>query len=85
MTLLQFAVAAMTWMAPSPSPAPDDFDPNTVTPGVVGFAITFLIAAVTIVLIVDMTRRVRRVRYRGEARERLEAERAPESPTAPED
>jgi hypothetical protein len=81
-TLLQLATTA--WLAaPSPSPTPE-FDENLVTPGVIGFAITFLVAAVTILLIVDMTRRIRRVRYRGELRERLEQQ-APESPTAPED
>lgn len=85
MTLLHFALSATAWLAaPSPNPT-QEFDENMVTPGVVGFAITFLIAAITIVLIVDMTRRIRRVRYRGEARDRLEAERAAESPTTPED
>jgi len=51
----------------------------TVTPGWVGFVITFLIAIVTVALILDMTRRVRRVRYRAEVREMLDAEEASES------
>ncbi len=60
--------------AATPTPPPD-FDPNSVTPTWVGFAITFLVAAAAVLLIMDMVRRVRRVRYRGEIREQLEAER----------
>jgi hypothetical protein len=57
------------------TPSPKPFDENTATPGWVGFAITFGIGAITILLIIDMTRRVRRARYRGEIREKLEGER----------
>ncbi|UYN83689.1 MAG: hypothetical protein KIT89_00085 [Microcella sp.] len=53
---------------------PPGFDPNTVTPGVVGFIAIALVAIASIFLLVDMSRRIRRVRYRGEVRERLEAE-----------
>ena len=60
-----------------------EFDPNDVTPTWVGFLITFLIAVATVVLIWDMVRRIRRTRYRGEVRERLEAERAEQAGTAP--
>lgn len=57
------------------TPAPDkDFDPTTVTPTWVGFAVTFLIAVATVLLIMDMVRRIRRVRYRAEVLEKLEAE-----------
>lgn len=59
---------------PTPTPAPD-FDPNSATPGVIGFIAIFLVAAVTLLLMLDMSRRVRRARYRGEIREKLEAER----------
>lgn len=58
--------------------AEKDFDENSVTPGWVGFAITFAVAACTVFIVIDMVRRVRRVRYRGEIREQLEAERAAE-------
>ena len=59
------------------TPAPDkDFDPTTVTPTWVGFAVTFLVAVATVLLIMDMVRRIRRVRYRAEVLEKLEAERA---------
>lgn len=63
---------------PTPSPAPGEFtgDPNAVTPGVIGFVATFFIAAATVLLLIDMTRRVRRVRYRAEVQEKLAAEAA---------
>ncbi|HEY8912002.1 hypothetical protein [Lacisediminihabitans sp.] len=51
------------------------FDEESVTPGWVGFVSTFLIAAAVVLLCIDLVRRVRRVRYRGEIREQLEAER----------
>ena len=57
------------------TPVPEDFDPNSVTPTWVGFAVTFLVAVATVLLLIDMVRRVRRTRYRGEIQERLEAER----------
>lgn len=53
-----------------------EFDPNDVTPTWVGFLVTFVLAGVTVLLLWDMVRRVRRTRYRGEVREQLEAERA---------
>ena len=61
---------------PTPSPIPGEFtgDENAVTPGVIGFVATFFIAAVTVLLLIDMTRRVRRVRYRAEIQEKLAAE-----------
>jgi sensor domain CHASE-containing protein len=51
-------------------------DPNSVTPGFAGFAIIVLIVAVVVLLIWDMNRRIRRVRYREEVREELDAEEA---------
>ena len=51
-------------------PAPHAFNDNVVTPGVIGFLAIFLIAVATVLLIVDMTRRIRRTRYRGELAER---------------
>ena len=64
-----------TAATPSPTPA---YDPNLVTPGVVGFIAIFLVAAATVLLMLDLSRRVRRTRYRGEIREKLEAERLAE-------
>lgn len=72
--LLVSAGAALE-STPSPVPAYTG-DPNLITPGVVGFIAMALVAVATVFLLVDMTRRIRRTRYRGEVREVLEAERA---------
>ncbi|PYY52229.1 hypothetical protein DEJ17_16660 [Curtobacterium sp. MCSS17_011] len=61
-------------LAATPSPSPSVVPDVDVTPGVVGFIAIALVAIVTILLVVDMTRRIRRTRYRAEVRERLEAE-----------
>ena len=61
-------------LAATPSPSPSVVPDVDVTPGVVGFIAIALVAIVTILLVVDMTRRIRRTRYRAEIRERLEAE-----------
>lgn len=56
------------------SPAPKVPSPDSVTPGVWGFVVIFLIAVVVILLVMDMTRRIRRVRYRAEIAAKLDAE-----------
>ncbi|MGC5077065.1 hypothetical protein [Agrococcus sp. DT81.2] len=53
---------------------PLPFDPNQVTPGVIGFAVTALIAIAVILLLWDFNRRVRRINDRAEVKERIEAE-----------
>lgn len=58
---------------PTPS-TPPGFDPDSVTPGAIGFLITFLVAVVTVLLILDMTRRIRRTQYREEIANKLDAE-----------
>lgn len=62
-------------LAASPSPSPS-VDPSQVwySPGTVGFLAVFGIAAAAIALIFDLVRRVRRIRYRAEIAERLDAE-----------
>lgn len=55
---------------------PIEVDPVSVTPGVIGFVVTFLVAIAALALILDMVRRVRRVRYRQEIGERLDREEA---------
>jgi hypothetical protein len=42
----------------------DTLDPDSVTPGVAGFLAAFLLAIATILLLRDMIKRLRRVRYR---------------------
>jgi capsular polysaccharide biosynthesis protein len=54
-----------------------EVDPNSVTPGVIGFLATLFVAMGVVVIIVDMTRRVRRVRYRAEINDKLDREANP--------
>ena len=54
--------------------ATEEFDPDTVTPGIWGFVLTFLVMVVVVLLVLDMVRRIRRVNYRAEVRQQLEAE-----------
>jgi hypothetical protein len=53
-------------------------DPNKVyySPGVIGFIAVFLLMLAATFLILDMVRRVRRVRYRTEIQEKLASETA---------
>ena len=74
-------------LAATPDP---DFDPNTVTPGVVGFVAIFFVAAATVLLCLDVVRRIRRTTYRAEIKARLDAELAardndPDAPRTPGD
>ena len=87
MTLLISDVLLTVALAATPDP---DFDPNTVTPGVVGFLVFFLIALATLLLCLDVVRRIRRTTYRAEIKARLDAEVAardadPSAPTTPSD
>jgi hypothetical protein len=66
---LAIVVAATT---PPPSSVPDD----QVTPGVWGFVITAAVAVAAVLLIVDMARRIRRLRYREEVLAKIELEKA---------
>jgi len=56
------------------SAEPLPFDPNQVTPGVIGFAVTALVAVVVMLLMYDFNRRVRRINDRADVKERIEAE-----------
>jgi Na+-transporting methylmalonyl-CoA/oxaloacetate decarboxylase gamma subunit len=59
----------------TPMPTPTStVPPEVVTPGFAGFAVVIVIVAFVILLIWDMNRRIRRVRYREEVREELDAE-----------
>ena len=53
--MTMFALPAEVTPTPTPSGVP--FDPTTVTPGWVGFAITLLVMIATLLLILDMVRR----------------------------
>ena len=86
---MSFGVLAsyvIVWLAdPTPSPTPGEFtgNENDVTPGVIGFVATAFIAVAAVLLIIDMTRRIRRVRYRAEAQEKIAAEQSEQSEQAP--
>ncbi|GAA4179786.1 hypothetical protein [Gryllotalpicola koreensis] len=61
---------------PTPSPTPSIPAADITTPGVWGFVAFFGVAVVVLLLVIDMTRRIRRVRYRAEVNEKLDAEQA---------
>jgi len=77
----------IVWIAdPTPSPVPAfTGDEDTITPGVLGFVAIFVVALATVFLLLDMTRRVRRVRYRAEVQEQLAAEASESATPTPED
>ena len=70
---------ALAWALAQPVPSPtlpaSTVPEESVTPGVAGFLAIAFVAIAVVLLVVDMTRRVRRTRYRGEVRERIAAER----------
>ncbi|WP_175414093.1 hypothetical protein [Agrococcus sp. SGAir0287] len=61
------------------------YDPDSVTPGVIGFVATAVVAVIVCFLLFDMNRRVRRVRYREEVRAQIAAEQADADAEAPRD
>ena len=70
------------WLATA-TPTPGPLDEASVTPGWIGFVVIFAVALATVLLIIDMTRRVRRVRYRSEIREAIAAEADENDPAQP--
>jgi hypothetical protein len=64
----------LTALATTPAPAPSPslrpgVTADQVTPGLLGFLLTAFIVVLTALLIVDMVRRIRRVRYRAQVEE----------------
>ncbi len=57
-----------------------EIDPNDVTPGPAGFIATFAVVIAVVLLMRDFSRRVRRLRLRGEAMEREAADRRAADP-----
>lgn len=75
--MLWTLAALLNGAAPTPLPSPTSNVPDVaVTPGVWGFVITAAIGVAVILLVLDMIRRLRRVNYRAEVRERIAAEQA---------
>lgn len=67
----------MQWLLRFATPSPDEtIDPNLVTPGVIGFVLTVAVAVAVVFLVIDMTRRIRRINYRAQVNEKLDAEEA---------
>ncbi len=71
----RLVVERLTDATPSPVPTSNVSD-VLVTPGVWGFVVTAFIMIAVILLILDMVRRLRRLNYRAEIRQRLEDEAA---------
>lgn len=63
----------MLLAAPSPSDG-QEFTPVSVSPGLEGFFFTFILAALLVLLLVDMARRVRRVQAAARVKERYEGQ-----------
>ncbi|MET1066327.1 MAG: hypothetical protein ABWX85_15350 [Arthrobacter sp.] len=63
-------IALATTPAPTPSSSlRPGLTQDQVTPGLLGFVLTAFIVVLTALLIVDMVRRIRRVRYRAQVEE----------------
>ncbi len=58
--------------------AAETIDPELVSPGVVGFIATVLVSGLTLLLLLDMVRRMRRVNMRADIKAKLDAEEAAE-------
>ena len=75
-TLLSVLTAA------TPAPSPENtlrpgLDPSQVSPGLIGFLMTFVLTAAVVLLVIDFNRRNRRLRYRAQyAEQRATEERA---------
>lgn len=62
-------IRAAAWLAEEA-----EFDPDTVTPGFVGFILTGALAVAVIFLGINLVRRLRRNAYRHDIRDEIEAE-----------
>jgi hypothetical protein len=65
----------MLWLLETDTEKATDPANTFYSPGTVGFILTFFVAGAAVLIIFDMVRRVRRVRYRAEIQEKLDAER----------
>ena len=72
---MQTLISALFAASPSPSPTTDPAN-TFYSPGTIGFIATFGMALGATLLIFDLVRRVRRVRYRAEIQAKLDAEAA---------
>ena len=65
----------MLWLLETDTEKATDPANTFYSPGTIGFILTFFVAGAAVLIIFDMVRRVRRVRYRAEIQEKLDAER----------
>ena len=70
---MHILLSALLAATPSPSATADPSE-TFYSPGTIGFIMTFFVTVGAVALIFDMVRRIRRVRYRAEITEKLEAE-----------
>ena len=63
--------------------AEETIDPELVSPGVVGFVATAFVAILTVLLLLDMVRRMRKVNMRADIQEKLDAEEAASTQAKP--
>lgn len=63
--------------------ADESFDPQLASPGAVGFFATAFVGVITVLLLLDMVRRMRRVNMRADIQEMLDAEQAAEGTAKP--
>ncbi|TIH37139.1 hypothetical protein D4765_08980 [Subtercola vilae] len=76
-TVQSWAFTLLADDTPTPTPTTDpNYNPDTVTPGTIGFVITLFVAVAAVLLIIDMVRRIRRVNLRQQVTEKLDAEAA---------
>ena len=77
MSIFAAVVTALNTADPAPNSSPTA-DPSLITtsPGTIGWVMTSLVAVGAVFLIFDMTRRIRRVRYREEILESISEEQA---------
>lgn len=70
---------AATWVTSTQTPGPaepeleEGVDPDSVTPGVLGFVVTLAAVLACIPLFLSMTRKIRGVQYRGRLQEAADA------------
>lgn len=64
----------MLWLLETDTEKATDPANTFYSPGTIGFILTFFVAGSAVLIIFDMVRRVRRVRYRAEIQEKLDAE-----------
>jgi hypothetical protein len=66
----------MNLLALLPKTATDEPTAISTSPGTIGWVFTFFIAVAAVVLIADMVRRIRKVRYRAEIQQEITEEQA---------